>query len=393
LDLRSKLAHLQAPAGQGSGAGHGSGILRPHVHPAESLLPFFERDTALGCVSWRSELLKPSHYVGRIPTSAAHAADPALLALLALDPKLASLDPRTALYLDTETTGLGGSGALAFLIGMAWFDGDQLRLEQVLLRSPADERAGLELVAERIEQASFLVTYNGKSFDLPLLASRRVMTRAPALAVRPHLDLLHVARRLHRTRLGACRLTLLESEVLGFERGPDVQGADIPARYSHFLRTGDEAALTDVVEHNALDVVSMAALVGLYGEPLTSLHEQDLVSLARTYHRAGDAQRTDEALEYALERGAGRHAIRARGEIAKARGERAQALVDFESLAADLDDSSARLELAKLYEHFAKEPLKALKLALIGTAETTEAQSRRVSRLSRKVARANQTSK
>jgi len=316
-----------------------------------------------------------------------------LLALLALDPKLASLDARTALYLDTETTGLGGSGALAFLIGMAWFDGDRLRLEQVLLRSPADERAGLELVAERIEQASFLVTYNGKSFDLPLLASRRVMTRAPALPVRPHLDLLHIARRLHRTRLGACRLTLLESEVLGFERGPDVQGADIPARYSHFLRTGDEAALTDVVEHNALDVVSMAALVGLYGEPLASLHEQDLVSLARTYHRAGDAQRTDEALEHALERGVGRHAIRARGEIAKARGERAQALVDFESLADELDDTSARLELAKLYEHFAKEPLKALKLALLGTAETTEAQSRRISRLSRKVARANQNSK
>ncbi|MDX2054136.1 MAG: ribonuclease H-like domain-containing protein [Polyangiaceae bacterium] len=359
----------------------------------ETTLPFVVRATEFGEFSWRSELLAPSHHVGRIPTSAAHAANAALLALLALDPGLSGVDPRGALYIDTETTGLGGSGAIAFLIGMAWFEGESLRLEQVLLRSPAEEKAGLRVVAERIHQASLLVSYNGKSFDLPLLATRAVMNREPSLPVRPHLDLLHVARRLHRTRLGACKLTTLESEILGFERGPDIQGGDIPARYSHFLRTGDEEALRDVVEHNAFDVVSMAALVGLYGEPLGGLHEQDLVALARTFHRAGDATRADEAIEHALQRGAGVQAIRARGEIAKARGDRARALADFETLVVELDDSQARLELSKLYEHYAKEPLKALNLALLGTSEAAEAQSRRVSRLSRKVERAQHRSK
>lgn len=384
LDLQRKLGTLP-PLERGK-------AVRPVLSLANTL-PFVERQSEAGPVYWRSELLPPAHRVGRILTASAHAADPALLALLALDPKLAGVDPQGALFLDTETTGLGtGAGVVAFLIGMAWFDEGCLRLEQVLLRSPADEAAALRVIAERVDRASLLVSYNGKTFDFPLLGSRAVMNHEPPLAVRPHLDLLHVARRLHRLRLGSCRLTTLETNVLGFFRGKDIPGADIPARYSHFLRSGDEAALFDVVEHNALDVLSMAALVGLYGEPLADLHEQDLVALARTYHRAGDGERADEALRHALERGAGFSAIRARGDIAKARGDRASALADFEALVSEQNDPGARLELAKLYEHYAKEPRKALGVAQLGTAETSEAQSRRVLRLGRKIERAQPNS-
>jgi hypothetical protein len=312
-----------------------------------------------------------------------------MLALLALDPALAGIDPTRALFLDTETTGLGGgAGVVAFLIGLAWFDDDgRLVIEQLLLRRPGHERPMLELLTERFAAASALVTYNGKTFDLPLLATRYVMNRLPPPPARPHLDLLHVARRLHRARLGVCRLISLESEVLGFVREGDIEGGDVAARYGHFLRTGDESALSAVVEHNAWDVVSMAALVGLYGEPLTALHDEDLVGLARTLRRARALEAAQVAADRAVERGAGPEARRVRGEIAKARGDRALALAELEAAADAIDDPRVRLELAKLYEHHVKAPLRALELCALGTGESDEAVERRRSRLEKKLAR------
>ncbi|HLV21311.1 MAG TPA: ribonuclease H-like domain-containing protein, partial [Polyangiaceae bacterium] len=361
---------------------------RRRADPTETDLPFVRFETPRGSLSRRLARLAPSHHVGRIPVDAAGAASAEVLALIALNPELANCQPRRALFLDTETTGLnGGAGVVAFLVGMAYFSGDGLMIEQLMLKSPADEPALLERVAECVEEAGLLVSYNGKAFDLPLLATRYVMNRLPPLPPRPHLDLVHVARRLHRHRLGACRLVHLESDVLGFERGPDIDGGDIPARYAHFLRTGDEAALRAVVEHNALDVVSMAALVGLYGEPLDALHAEDLVGLARTLRRAKALERAREAADAALGRGGGSGALRVRGEIHKALGDRAAALSDFEALSADVDDPAVRLELAKLYEHHAKDLARALELLAQGTSESPEASERRRARLERKLAR------
>jgi hypothetical protein len=194
---------------------------------------------------------------------------------------------------------------------------------------------------------------------------------------------LHIGRRLHRARLGACRLKHLESEVLGFERGPDVDGGDVPARYAHFLRTGDEEALSQVVEHNAWDVVSMAALVGLYGEPFDLLHGDDLVGFAKTMKRAGALAVAERAADRALELGASA-ALRVRGDVHKARGDRARALQDFESLAQDIDDPALRLELAKLYEHFVKDPARALQILEQGTGEAESDAEKRRQRLERK---------
>jgi hypothetical protein len=213
------------------------------------------------------------------------------------------------------------------------------------------------------------------------------MNRAPALPERPHLDLLHVARRLHKARLGVCRLISLERSVLGFERGPDIEGADVAAHYSHFLRTGDERALEGVVSHNAFDVVSMAALVGLYGEPVELLPAQDLVGMARTLRRAGALAQADDVIETALSRGGGSHARRARVEISKARGDRARALADLKTLVDELDDPALRLQLAKLYEHFVKAPLLALELLERGTGESDLATARRRARLQHKLAK------
>ncbi len=353
-------------------------------------LPFVREERASGPLFRRHQLLAPSHHVGRMPVDAAANSRAELLGLLALDPRVSAADPRRALYFDTETTGLGGgAGVLAFLVGLAWFD-DELRLnsEQLLLRSPAQEAPLLEAFAERLEACDLLVSYNGKSFDLPLLNGRMVMNRRPKLPERAHLDLLHVARRLHKTRLGACRLISLESEVLGFVRGPDIAGVDIAPRYAHYLRTGDDSALEQVIEHNAWDVVSMAALVGLYGEPFEMLHERDLLGLARTLKRARAFDEAERAATVALERGAGPEARRAHGEIAKARGDRAQALAHFEAFAAEVDDPAVRLELAKLYEHHVRAPISALGWVEQGTSEDSEQAERRRARLAEKISKA-----
>ncbi len=361
---------------------------RPPAEPRLSELPFTRCPHVEGVLTQRLERLAPSTRVGRVAVDAARQASAEMLALLGLTPELGACDPARALYLDTETTGLGGAGTVAFLIGLFWFDDDGTPvLEQLLLQSPGEETALLGRLRQLVERASMLVTYNGKSFDGPLLETRMVMNRLPALPPKPHLDLLHLARRLHKRRLGACRLVHLESEVLGWERNEDdVPGHEIPSRYGHFLRTGDGEALRTVVDHNAWDVLSMAALVGLYGEPLPALHSEDLVGVARTFRRARAFDEAMRIADAAVAAGAGPEALRARGEIAKARGDKARALRDFEALAGEVDDAAARLELVKLYEHYVKEPLAALELLALGTGEDEVATERRRSRLQRKLA-------
>jgi hypothetical protein len=310
-----------------------------------------------------------------------------MLALLALDPSLGAVDPTRALYLDTETTGLsGGAGTVPFLIGVAWFEANSgsLVVEQLLLRELGEEAPMLERLARRFTDASMLVTYNGKSFDMPLIASRLVLCRRPSLGAMPHLDLVHVARRVHRHRLSQATLRHIECEVLGFERTADISGGEVCSRYTHFLRTGDASALAAVVDHNEWDIVAMAALVGLYGEPLVGLGPVDWPGVARTVRRAGSLDLAGEIAHRAVESGGGSEAVRARGEIAKARGDKARALADFASLVESVDDPELRLELAKLYEHHAKAPGAALELVARGTGESPDALLRRRLRLERK---------
>ncbi len=375
--LRSKMAEiLDRPAV--------AAVAASAADPSETTLPFVREETPNGPLYRRHSILPPSHHVGRIPVDSAYHSRPELLALLALDPSLAGIHLGGALFIDTETTGLGGAGAIAFLLGMAWFDAEQrLHVEQLLLRSPSDEPALLDVLTARLAAAELLVSYNGKAFDWPLLKGRYVMNRREIPRDLPHLDLLHIGRRLHRARLGACRLKTLESEVLGFDRGVDVDGADVPARYAHFLRTGDEQALREVVDHNAWDVVSMAALVGLYGEPFDLMHGEDLVGFAKTMKRAGALAVAERAADRALELGV-KSALKVRGDVHKARGDRARALEDFESLAQGLDDPALRLELVKLYEHFVKDPARALEILDQGTGEAEPAAEKRRQRLERK---------
>jgi hypothetical protein len=375
----------------------------PRADPTRGELSFVLQHTPTGPLYLHRARSALGARVGRAPLYAALHADPAMLALLALDPVLAGCDPRRALYLDTETTGLaGGTGTVPFLLGLAWLDPETnlFVLEQALLRRLGEEAPILDLLTERLAQASMIVTYNGKAFDMPLLRTRYVMNRVPKPVEPPHLDLVHMARRIHKTRLKHRTLVAVEEEVLGRGRVGDVAGGDIVATYAHFLRTGDDEALLGVVEHNGADVLAMVALVGLYGEPLgervegeidyapAALDGSDLAAAAAVLRRAGALDQADTFASAALSRGGGAHARRARGDIAKARGDKVRALADYEALASEVDDADVRLELAKLYEHHVRAFDKALGVLAQGTGEETAAMEKRRLRLQKKLDRA-----
>ena len=196
-------------------------------------------------------------------------------------PSLAVLDPAIArsrlLFVDLETTGLaGGAGTCAFLVGCAWFDGGVFRVRQLLLARYGGERALLEDVARTAGESGALATYNGKSFDVPLIETRFLFHRMTApFATMPHVDVLHTARRLWRQgdgersafsvdsadeRGSGCRLGAIEQSVLGHVREHDVPGYEIPSRYFHFVRSGDPRPLAAVIEHNRQDLLSLALL-------------------------------------------------------------------------------------------------------------------------------------
>jgi hypothetical protein len=178
---------------------------------------------------------------------------------------LSALDtPGCPIFLDIETTGLsGGAGTVAFLVGCGCFDLGAFQIHQFLLPSYAAERALLAAVADSVAGAGCLVTYNGKTFDLPVMETRWLFHRMPPpLEEKAHLDMLHTARRLWRDREApqGCNLSVLERDLFGVRRTGDVPGFEIPSRYFRFLRTGDPAPLETVLEHNRLDLVSLAAV-------------------------------------------------------------------------------------------------------------------------------------
>jgi len=181
---------------------------------------------------------------------------------LAGDRRIEGHTPADGLFLDTETTGLaGGTGTVAFLIGCGWFDGNSFVTEQIFMRDFREERAALSYLAEMAGERNFLVTFNGKTFDIALLATRFIMNRLPdPLSGMPHLDLLHPSRRLLGHRLPNSRLGTIEGAVLKFSRDGDIPGSEIPQRYFDWLRYGDPGLMQDVFEHNRLDIISMAAL-------------------------------------------------------------------------------------------------------------------------------------
>ncbi|MED5464989.1 MAG: ribonuclease H-like domain-containing protein [Myxococcota bacterium] len=227
-------------------------------------VPGVGRETVHGVVQVVETTHEAAHRHGEVAVGGALRVCGSVVSRLALDEQLADFDPRRALFLDTETTGLaGGSGTVPFLVGVGFFEGESFRVEQLLLRELGAEKPLLRWLGERIAASSSVVSFNGKSYDWPLLRTRFVMNRLPPPTLPPHLDLLHSARRVFRHQLSEMRLTTLEREVLGYHRQGDIPGAEIPKRYFDYLESGEGGLLEDIVRHNADDVVAMAALLGV----------------------------------------------------------------------------------------------------------------------------------
>jgi uncharacterized protein len=207
---------------------------------------------------------------------------------------------RPLVCLDLETTGLAtASGTLAFLVGVGILRAGRLDLQQLLLPDHSAEAALLEVLADLIPADGWLVTYNGRSFDWPLLVARFRMHRRDPPAHAGHLDLLPVARALWKHRIGGARLALVEAAICGVQRAEDLPGFEIPERYFAYLRSRHPTLLRVVLEHNRQDIVSMARMLSLLASDLCSpeawpqAHPGDLLGLARGFARR---RRHDEAL-------------------------------------------------------------------------------------------------
>jgi uncharacterized protein YprB with RNaseH-like and TPR domain len=291
-------------------------------------------------------------------------------------------DPEKWLFLDTETTGLaGGTGTYAFLIGLAWWDAGGLQIEQILMRDFAEEHSLLQELSQRVAERPVLVTFNGKSFDWPLLENRFTMTRSIAVPkLLAHLDLLHPARALWKLRLGSVRLVELERHVLdaprlGWHRENDVASALIPQYYFDYLRGGPAEPLAGVVRHNQMDLRGLAALFGkidaLLSEPAgaaSDIESLDLFGLSRFLQRRGKDQRAHSACAQALTMGLpAEFRPKARRELAlmaKRRGEHARAAEIWLEIVDDPHDGIHACEqLAIHYERHAKDLTRAAEFA------------------------------
>ena len=212
-------------------------------------------------------------------------------------------------FFDLETTGLnGGAGTHAFLVGCGWFDEEGgFITEQHLMTDFAGERSMLGVVAEGFRRAGTLMSFNGKSFDAPMLETRYLFHRLESpCANRPHVDLVHPARRFWGgAREGGCSLGALEQQLFSVERTGDVAGFEIPARYFRFVRTGDATPLVEVLHHNRLDLLSLAGLTArifslVQTGPDAATHPREALALGRVYRDAGLDERAEQAFERAL---------------------------------------------------------------------------------------------
>ena len=319
-----------------------------------------------------------------------------------------TFDARKCLFLDTETTGLsGGAGTVAFLVGVGFVEDDHFTVEQYLMRDYSDEPELIDRLANRMHGFDYVCTFNGKTFDMPLLEARFTMCRMRhRWREMENLDLLHAARRTWKLRLGSCRLSRLEEIILGRPRTGDLPGSEVPRRYFDFLKTRDMSLLEDIIEHNRQDIATLATLLvrmaTVYDAPVQRLSEQkDLFSAGKALEKQGEFGPAKELYRVS--------AIPApAGTVAALTGERISGMAnwrlyqllrrsgDVDGMKRVLEQMLARrqmvfevqVELSKLCEHRCKDFDRALRHALeaakICPEDQKEALQRRISRLEQK---------
>ncbi len=280
-------------------------------------------------------------------------------------PEARHLDLAGTVFVDTETTGLsGGAGTTVFLLGLGRLAEDSLLVRQYLITAFAAERAMLTDAARWLAGTSALVSYNGKSFDLPLLATRaRLLGVADPFAGLPHLDLLHTTRRAFGRRWLDCRLATAERQLLGFIRHDDLPGSEAPEAWFAWLHRGDAGRLPGVARHNHWDIVSLAillpALADVHRRP--HHHDADPLAVARAALKYNDQEtayqllrETQETLDEA--------GLLELARLHRGRGEWPAACAIWEQLA-EARCGEALERLAKYYEHECHDFVRALTYA------------------------------
>lgn len=302
-------------------------------------------------------------------------------------------------FLDTETTGLsGGTGTCPFLIGVGRITPKGFRVRQFFMRDYDEEASVLAALTEHLEPFRVLVTYNGRTFDQPLLETRYRLNRSrpPFARMAHHVDLLYGARRLWKLRYESCRLVDLEQQVLGFERTGDVPGSLIPYLYFEYLRNKRLDRLRWVFEHNALDILSLACLTGIVPQAFrkdgTPQHAAEILGIARWMLQTGEAAEARTLMARSVDAGLPDDLLfRTLWEMAaldRKLGEEERALAGWTDLAACRNPYRVRAleELAKREEHRAKNPARALEFVLTALEhEDTPELRRREQRLLRRL--------
>ncbi len=289
-----------------------------------------------------------------------HQLTPEMLAMLAGDSSFVSVPLDNILFIDTETTGLGAAGVLAFLTGIGRFDTPEtFTITQYFLRTPSDEGAMLREIREMITEQTALITFNGRSFDIPLLDGRGLLNRLPlSLGTLPHLDLMWIARKIWYRRLGSYSLGTLEQRVLNIRRsGADIPGYLIPIVYTDYLRTGSLKELSRVFYHNEIDVLSMAVLLVRVAEvmisPPGSMPLADCLSLCRMMLADSREEEAEKHLLYISSMSDPYLALEAQEMLAtlyKRQGRKAEAVPIWHEMAEKAFDLSGHEELAKYHE-------------------------------------------
>ena len=330
-------------------------------YPIEQVVPGRFQETPHGEALLVETRYPLEHWQGRATLRGT--ASLQVIAEWAREPRLAGFEPNAFAFLDTETTGLaGGTGTYAFLVGVGRYDGEAFHLAQFFMRDPMEEPALLAALTEFLQPCQALVTFNGKAFDVPLLNARYVTNgEQPPLASAAHLDLLPLARRLWRDRLPSRALGYLEEHILDVTRThEDVPGWVIPSLYFDYLRSGDARPLKSVFYHNAMDVLSLAALLshvaGLLDDPLNGavVHGLDLVAMGKLFedlwHLETAAQLYERGLAHDLPEELYWKTVRRLSFTQKRRGNLSAAVALWRE-AAGSGQIYAHIELAKFYEH------------------------------------------
>lgn len=351
---------------------------------------------------------------GDLALSAALEISPVTLARLADLPDGKTFDLRRAIFFDVETSGLsGGTGTYVFLTGMGFFEGDTFCVRQFFMRDMTEEAAHLYAAGELMDRFDALVSFNGRSFDLPLLNTRFTLARQPRRMVRaPHLDLLRPSRRLWGRRLASCALGSLEQEVLGVRRSEkEVPGWLVPRLFFDYMQTGDASELAGVFYHNMVDILSMVTLAtrlgAVFHDPQAAgpLDGVDLYSLGRWYESLGMVMEGEEAYRAALSRSLSadveQAAWRQLSFLLKRQDRREEAAAIWRKVTENDQGRGAyaHVELAKHYEWhtgdlFAAAEVTRQAIALLDdtspdrqTQETLDALVHRLRRLERKMVR------